>query len=396
MKKFFTIFFIFLCLWVQANGTYGGGSGTSGDPYQITTAAHLATLATNVNAGTSYEGSYFKLMNDISLSTYPNWTPIGNITISSPAITGTPFLGNFNGNNFTISGLTIAVSAMTPKIGFGLFGYVGATGTVSNLNASGVSITINITTKKYVGALIGANQVTVDSCSSSGAINNTNLGAESIGGLVGENFGVASMVNNSHSSVNITAASYIGGLVGMNYGTIDSCYATGTIIGVERVGGLVGRNRSASETEPGIVTNSYSTGNVTGSSNYTGGCIGQNQFMFTQDNVGYIENCYSTGTVNGTGSYVGGFIGHHTNNNGGTSGGGYIKNCHATGKVTGGATNTGGFYRIVRNYLFRGRSWLYRGLLVIGCCYRCKYCRGFFGHFQYNLQQYFCRPWRWC
>jgi hypothetical protein len=33
------------------------GSGTLAAPYQITTAAELATLATNVNGGTSYEGS---------------------------------------------------------------------------------------------------------------------------------------------------------------------------------------------------------------------------------------------------------------------------------------------------------------------------------------------------
>jgi len=47
------------------------GSGTSGDPYQISTVADLATLATNVNAGTNYSGTYFKQMNDIDLNVNP-------------------------------------------------------------------------------------------------------------------------------------------------------------------------------------------------------------------------------------------------------------------------------------------------------------------------------------
>ena len=222
MKKCFTILVLmFIFGWTNVNAVEWTGSGNSADPYQITTAVHLDTLAKRVNRGTNYSGIYFKLMNDISLSAYPSWTPIGNVTSTSPAMAGTPFSGNFNGNNKTISGLTIAVSAATGQIGFGLFGYVGATGTVSNTTVSGVSITISIVSKKYIGGLVGANLGTVDSCSSSGNLSNANSGAESIGGLVGENNGIASVVKNSQSSVNVTGGSFAGGLVGMNYGTVD-------------------------------------------------------------------------------------------------------------------------------------------------------------------------------
>lgn len=178
MRIFFTILVLmFIFGWTNVNAVGWTGSGTSTDPYQISTAAHLALLATNVNAGTSYAGNYFKLMNNISLSTSPNWTPIGKVTDLSPG-TGTPFSCNFNGNDFTITGLTIAVTATTTQIGFGLFGYVGAIGTVSNLNVTGVSRTISIAGKKYVGGLIGANQGTVDSYSTSGMQSNANLGKE--------------------------------------------------------------------------------------------------------------------------------------------------------------------------------------------------------------------------
>jgi len=176
MKKFIAIL-LFIFGWTNVNALGWTGTGTSSDPYQISTAEHLAWLATNVNAGASYAGNYFKLMNDISLSTYPNWTPIGYI-ISLSADTGAPFSGNFNGNDFTITGFTIALTATTTQIGFGLFRYVGATGTVSNLNVTGVSRTISIASKKYVGGLIGANQGIVDSCSTSGMLRNANLGKE--------------------------------------------------------------------------------------------------------------------------------------------------------------------------------------------------------------------------
>ncbi|MFZ4549199.1 MAG: hypothetical protein ACOYN4_17255, partial [Bacteroidales bacterium] len=112
MKKFFTIFvFILLlgCTNLKANGWTG--AGTSGDPCQISTPANLALLATNVNGGTSYAGSFFKLMNDISLSAYANWAPIGSVTTTTPAFAGIPFSGNFNGNGKTITGLTISVTA---------------------------------------------------------------------------------------------------------------------------------------------------------------------------------------------------------------------------------------------------------------------------------------------
>ena len=357
MKNLFTILLLlFILAWTNVNAVGWTGSGTSGDPYQISTAAHLALLATNVNGGTAYAGIYFKLMNDISLSGYPSWTPIGNV-ISLVAGTGTPFSGNFDGNNKTISGLIIAVSATTTQIGFGVFGYVGAAGVVSNLNVSGVSITFSIESKRYVGGLVGANQGTVDGCSSSGNLSNANSGVESIGGLVGENFGVASVVKNSQSSVNVTGGSYAGGLVGMNYGTVDNSYASGTITGVGRIGGLVGRNQSVSPTERGVVTNSYSTGNVTGSGTYVGGFIGHNSFYYIGQVLGYVENCYSTGTVTATAiaptaPNVGGFVGYNyvrysraatDPNPGAVDIKGYIKNCYASGAVISAGEAAGGF-----------------------------------------------------
>ena len=95
-----------------------------------------------------------------------------------------------------------------------------------------------------------------------------------VGGLVGFNDGP---ITNSYSSGSVSGSCGVGGLVGYKrQGTITNSYSSGSVSGSWNVGGLVGINE-------GTITNSYSTGSVTGS-NYVGGLVG--------DNVGTITNCY--------------------------------------------------------------------------------------------------------
>jgi hypothetical protein len=100
-----------------------------------------------------------------------------------------------------------------------------------------------------------------------GVINVNITGGESdnVGGLVGDNEGT---VSNSYSTGNVTGDYRVGGLVGRNYATVSNSYSTGNVTGYYKVGGLVGDNY-------GTVSNSYSTGNVTGESDRVGGLVGQ-------------------------------------------------------------------------------------------------------------------------
>ena len=86
-----------------ANGSFGGGNGSSGSPYVITDAADL-------NAVRNGLALHYVLGNDIDLTTYlapggvgynsgSAWAPIG--------ASGSPFTGSFNGAGHTISGLWI-------------------------------------------------------------------------------------------------------------------------------------------------------------------------------------------------------------------------------------------------------------------------------------------------
>ena len=115
--------------------------------------------------------------------------------------------------------------------------------------------------------------------------------------------------------VDVTGDSFVGGLVGTNYGTITNSYSTGSVSGVYGYGGgLVGEN-------DGTITNSYSAGSVSGGECYGGGLAGVN--------VGTINNSYSTGTVTGC-LDVGGLVGHNS---------GTITNSYSTGSVSGNCGN---------------------------------------------------------
>ena len=118
-------------VWDGSTDATFAGSGTSSNPYQITSAEELAGLALNVNAGNAYAGKYFKLMNDIVLnegdaSTWGDNAPANNFT--AIGTWNAPFGGIFDGDGHTVSGLYISVEAD----GQGLFGVVQGDSVVKN------------------------------------------------------------------------------------------------------------------------------------------------------------------------------------------------------------------------------------------------------------------------
>jgi hypothetical protein len=151
-----------------------------------------------------------------------------------------------------------------------------------------------------------------------GAVNTTVIGAEYVGGLVGFNKGT---VSNSYSTGSVTGNERVGGLVGKNHnGTVNNSYSSSSVTGDEYVGGLAGLNVLPPSTAPrgGTVSNSYSTGSVTGN-RWVGGVVGSNLF-------GTVSNSYSSSSVTGD-RYVGGLAG--------TSSEGTVSNSYFTGSVSG-------------------------------------------------------------
>jgi len=244
-----------------ASGTQPPGSGTSGDPYLVSTLDHLLWISTN----SSSWGAYFKQTADIDATDTQNWnsgagfSPIGNST--------TKFTGSYDGQNYTIDAIYISRSA-TDYIG--LFGYT------DNANISNLGVTnVNITGNSYVGGLKGYNY------------NTTSSNADTI--------------VNCYSTGTVSGSWYVGGLIGHNYpGKIDNCYSACSVSGSAYVGGLIGYNIT------NHISNCYATGSVSATlSPYAGG------FCYYNDG-GTITDCYSTGSVSTNG---GGFVYTNASNN---------------------------------------------------------------------------------
>ena len=222
-----------------------------------------------------------------------------DLSTASPAITGwdsnqgwTP-IGNgttqFTGS-YDGQGFTInGLYINRPStIYAGLFGRI-ANSTISNLGVTDV----NITAYANVGGLVGRSDgSSVQNSYSTGSVS----GINTIGGLVGYILS-SSIMQNSYSTCSVSASSgNIGGLVGYNHGsTVQNSYSTGSVSGYNYIGGFVGYIETGA-----MVRNSYSTGSVSGN-NHIGGFVGRSY-------SGTIQNSYSAGFVSGSGD-VGGLLG---------------------------------------------------------------------------------------
>ena len=200
----------------------------------ITTAQQLKQLADEVNAGDSKSGKTVLLMNDIDLSVYPNWSPIGTLKPNTSQVSY-PFSGVFDGQNHTISNLTCTSNTNGYA---GLFGNFD--GTVQNLILRDAQITVEgqaaaVVCENYKGQVLNCAMI-------GGSVK----GKSVAGGVVCYNRGT---VENCYATGDVTSLSggricYAGGVVGYNYreGTVQSCYAAGRVESEEHAGGAVGGN----------------------------------------------------------------------------------------------------------------------------------------------------------
>jgi len=268
---------------------YGGGSGTAASPYLISTEAHLRTLATNVNGGTSYAGQYFRLTANISMTS--SFVPIGSSATS-------PFSGTFWGDGHTISNLTMTNTTSQRQ---GLFGCVKR-GWIDSVIVSG-TVSGGDTTGGIVGSLIKG---TVKGCTNNATISGN---YRCHGGIVGAMY-YGRIINCRNTGTNNNTGAYQhGGIAGFaRYAsTIRNCVNTGTIGGSSYYhGGIIGQFEGAASAisfaDSVGIFNCKNRGSVTGSY-YTGGIAGR--FYY----VKHMRNCVNNGTVTGT-MYCGGIAGY--------------------------------------------------------------------------------------
>ena len=165
-----------------------GGSGTEEDPYTISTAQELADLAYVVNNDDNenpvYYGKCFKLTADIDLNpgftstadgftgdgTPQAWTPIGYLL---PLLaTQVPFVGKFDGDHHTISGLYIPEGGSNTTAG--LFGFV-ADGGIYDVKIANSYIKGRGSRENGNGAIISYGYPMIGFCGSCKLYNNRQL-----------------------------------------------------------------------------------------------------------------------------------------------------------------------------------------------------------------------------
>ena len=233
-------------------------------------------------------------------------------------------------------------------------------GTVSACSAS-----VSIAADSSVGGIVGDNSGTVSACNA--LVDITSKGSY-VGGIAGKNSGTISACT---TSVSIESeGSYVGGLIGRDDGIIEKFDVTGTVKGLDYVGGFIGdadgKKDFASLRTSMDVTGRHYVGGLFGKTsrkisksvaagNVKGGTQTPEQYGFYQHLVGGLvgftsadmDSCYSTASVeNGSGlvgvtratltnSYASGEV---VNGSGLVDGNmGEIRDCYTTGHVVNGA-----------------------------------------------------------
>jgi hypothetical protein len=376
---------------------FGGGDGGSlATAYVLSKPVHLMKLASDVNEGISYKGSFFKLASDIDLGG-ASWQPIGYCT---GPFDKREFGGVLDGGGFAIRNFIVENQGNKSA---GLFGYIEYA-VIQNLCVTDFSIKDG----ESAGGIAGYSETsTIASCYAEGKMTPS---SSNVGGIVG--LACNSLVENSVSSVSINIANgnAAGGLCGFAYngarlancesraeisaknmgdvggfvgsikdGTMENCHSKTSVMSLDcnNVGGFGGviRNcrmdwctaacpvRAASDETNSLVggfvgfTNSVMTRCIASGNVLKGGLLGSAGGFAGDVSKGSIYSSYACGNVRGEG-YVGGFVGVASCNEGSTN----IENCYSIGSVTSNEKKTlaGGF---IGNMRRQG------GNVVVACCY---------------------------
>ena len=304
------------------------GSGTESDPYKLSTTRNLLAMKAALVKG---QMTYFKLMNDIDMSSIENWDPLnpdepydlGIVfdggghslkNLKSKEKHYSSFFGVLYGKCYNVKFVDAEiVSASNSGAGI-IGGYIGTGGKpaiVSEVEASGI-ITCNGKGQSVGGLGGNAREATIENCTVNVTVSNPmgdGSNRTATGGIVGKTIDSAVKIKNCivRGVVEITKGinnTYTGGIVGWQSAAgaeITGCevYATVKSAG-ERVGGIVGHYQG------GTLSGCKFYGEVNAASRLAGGIAGITSSEST------IENCLSSGKIVCK-NIVGGIVGMNEN-----------------------------------------------------------------------------------
>ena len=212
--------------------SFAGGKGTAEDPWQIATAEQLDHVRRDLTA-------HYVLVNDIDLSAYENWEPIGSFQSLSdaPEDAEVPhpdyaFTGTFDGNGHTISNLNVASQS---PIGAGLFGCASGTENGAACIRNFTLKDIRVSGGYLVGGAVGLQFMNCPVSDITLTGDNTLTGMQGIGGIVGTGF---DLIENCTATADITVLGDDGACAGLIAGgttmsSIKNCRVIGGNITAE-------------------------------------------------------------------------------------------------------------------------------------------------------------------
>ena len=180
------------------------GNGTEEQPYLIRSAEDWNTLSEHINSGgTQYNGKYYKLTEDISVSTV-----LGNRPDTTTDSEDNPFIGTFDGDGHTLN-----VNINDPV--FAAPFAVAHNATIKNINVTG-SVT---STSNHASGLVAASKGKSIYDVSTLKIQNVRVSADircnsHIAGIVGHAHAVNIIMENVMFDGSLSASSVQGGFIG--------------------------------------------------------------------------------------------------------------------------------------------------------------------------------------
>lgn len=216
----------------EGTAVFAGGSGSAEDPWQIATAEQLDRVRDDLTA-------HYVLVDDIDLSGYENWMPIGAFQSKSdaPEDAEVPhpdyaFTGTFDGAGHTISHLTVSCEA---PMGAGLFGCAAGTDSSAAYIGHFTLKDVNVSGFYLVGGAVGLQFMNCPVSDIHLVGNNTLAGMQGVGGIVGTGF---DLISDCSATADITVMGDDGACAGLIAGgttmsSIKNCEVTGGSITAE-------------------------------------------------------------------------------------------------------------------------------------------------------------------
>lgn len=237
---------------------------------EISNVKELLSLADNCKYDSFSLGKTVRLTADLDLT---------DVTFD-----GIPYFnGTFEGDNHKLSNMKLSPKGSD----YGLFRYVGVSGTVKNLHITGAVTPTG--SQENIGGIAGVNYGVIMNCSFTGKVS----GIKSVGAIAGKNEADGTIISCS-SKTKVLATNDTGGIVGSNLGVIMGCTNKSSV--------------NIEELEPtldlaGMDVSSFNMTQTVVSRNNMGGIAGSS--------TGLITDCKNEGTIGykHTGYNAGGIVG---------------------------------------------------------------------------------------